>query len=118
MIKVKTSRGIKRFQQDKEIGNWFGRLLSILSSAEVCQPQQAIETGRKAPETDGKETTNKQSHDTDDLCEEEASQCSSSRSSDGASNAKRKYVPTPRAQTEMKKTMNALKTLASDTSSN
>ena len=116
MIKVKTSRGIKRFQQDKEIGSWFGKLLSILSSAEVCQPQQAIETGRKAPETDGKETTNKQSHDTDDLCE--ASQCSSTRSSDGASNAKRKYVPTPRAQTEMKKTMNTLKTLASDTSSN
>ena len=34
-----------------------------------------------------------ESHD-DDVCEEEASEGSSSRSSDGASDAKRKYAPT------------------------
>ena len=58
--------------------------------------------------------------------EEEASRGSSSRSSDGASNAKRKHVPKPESRkksrgqtesllTEMKETMNTLKTLASDT---
>ena len=56
------------------------------------------------------------------------SESSSSRFSDGGSNGKRKYVPTlasrkkSRGQTEsflteMKETMNTLKTLASDTSS-
>ena len=94
---------------------------------DICQHQQAIEPGRKAPETNGQEANPEESH-YDDVCEEEASQGSSSRSSDGASNAKRKYVPTPASRkksrgktesllTEMKETMNTLKTLASDTSS-
>ena len=95
---------------------------------EICQLQQSIEPGRKAPETNDEEANPEESHDYD-VCEEEASQGSSSRSSDEASNAKRKYVPTPASRkksrgqtenllTEMKEAMNALKTIASDTSSN
>ena len=56
--------------------------------------QQAIEPGRKAPETTGEEANPEENRD-DDVCEEEASQGSSSRPSDGVSNVKRKYVPTP-----------------------
>ena len=58
--------------------------MPILSSMDKCQHQQAIEPGRKAPETNGQEANPEESHD-DDVCEEEANQGSSSRSSDGAS---------------------------------
>ena len=39
--------GIKRFQEDKEWGSWFGKLLPIISSMDNCQPKKAIEPGRK-----------------------------------------------------------------------
>lgn len=42
VMKVKTSSGIKRFQEDKELGSWFGKLLPIISSMDNCQPQQSI----------------------------------------------------------------------------
>ena len=48
-MKVKTSSGFKLFQEDKELICCFGKLLPIISSINNCQPQQAIETGRKAP---------------------------------------------------------------------
>lgn len=46
MIKVKTASGIKRFQEEKELGNWFGKLLPLISSMDNCQPQQSIEPGQ------------------------------------------------------------------------
>ena len=72
-MKVKTSSGLKRSQEDKELGSWFGELLPIASSMDNCQPQQAIEPGRKVPETNGKEVNPEESHDDDDVSEEEAS---------------------------------------------
>ena len=45
-MKVKTPSGIKRFQEDKELGNWFGKLLPVISSMDNCQPQQSIEPGQ------------------------------------------------------------------------
>ena len=62
--------------------------MPLISSMDNCQPQQAIEPGRKAPQTNGKEANPEEIHDDDDVCEEEANQGSSSRSSDGVSNAK------------------------------
>ena len=59
-----------------------------------CQPQQANEPGRKATETNGEEANLEESLD-DDVCKEEASPDSSSRSSYWALNGKRKCVPTP-----------------------
>ena len=42
-----------------------------ISSLDNCQPQQVIEPGRKAPETNGKEVNpEEESHD-DDICEED-----------------------------------------------
>ena len=101
--------------------------MPIASSMDNCQLQQAIEPGRKASETNDKEANLEESHD-DDICEEDASQGSFSRSSDGALNWERKYVPTLTSRkessgqtesllTEMKETMNTIKTLALDTSS-
>ena len=124
-MKVKTSSSVKHLQQDKELGSWFGKLLSIASSMDNCQLQQAIEPGRKAPETNDKEANLEESHD-DDICKEHANQGSFSRSSDGALNAEREYVPTLASRkessgqtesllTKMKETMNTLKTLAFDT---
>ena len=69
VMKVKTSSGIKRFQEDKELESWFGKLLPIISSMDNFQPQQAIEPGRKAPETYSEEADPEESHDDHD-CEE------------------------------------------------
>ena len=93
-----------------------------------CQLQQAIEPGRKAPETNGEEGDPGENHYDDDVCEEEAGPGPSSRSSNETSNGQRKYVLTPVSRkksreqtesllTEIKNKMNTLKTLASDTSS-
>ena len=40
---------MKHFQQDKEIGSWFGKLLPI-KSMDICQHQKAIEPGRRKKE--------------------------------------------------------------------
>ena len=66
-MKVKTSSGIKHSQEDKELGSWFGKLLPVISSLDNCQLQQAIESGRKAPETNDEEANPEESHD-DDVC--------------------------------------------------
>ena len=94
MMKIKTSSGNKSLQEDKELGRWFVKLLPIKSSTDNCQPQQAIEPGRKAPVTNSKEANPEEGHD-EDVCEEEANSSSSSTSYDGTSNGEKKYVSTP-----------------------
>ena len=51
-LKVKTTSGIKRFQDEKEYGSWFQKLLPIISSTDSCQPEQAIEPGHENLEDD------------------------------------------------------------------
>ena len=80
--------------------------------------QQAIEPGEKAPETHREKDNPEESHDDDDVCEEEVSPVSFSRSSDGAWNGKEnmylhQQVEKDRRQTEsllteMKEVMNTL----------
>ena len=53
------------FQEHKELGSWFGKLLPITSSMVNCQPQQTTETGRKAPKTNGEEANPEENHDDD-----------------------------------------------------
>ena len=60
---------------------------------DICQPQQAIKPGKKVPETNGEEANPEDIH-VDNVWKEEEGQGSSSRSSDRASNGKRKYVST------------------------
>ena len=66
-MRVKTSSGNKHFQEDKEILIWFGKLLRIISSMDICQSKQAIEPRRKASETNDEEANPRESHD-DDAC--------------------------------------------------
>ena len=40
---IKTAFGIKRFQDDKNLGNWFNQLFPLVKSRESAQPEQAIE---------------------------------------------------------------------------
>ena len=41
--KIKTKSGIQRFQEEKNYGIWFGKLMPFVSSMHSCQHQQAIE---------------------------------------------------------------------------
>ena len=43
---VKTSSGIKRFQEEKCLGKWFNKLLPVVMSAPNCQPDLATEPGQ------------------------------------------------------------------------
>ena len=40
---VKTATGIQRFQDDKNLGQWFNQLYPLVKSRESAQPEQAIE---------------------------------------------------------------------------
>ena len=42
-LTIKTSSGIKRFQEEKEFGPWFERLYQIVCTMANCQPEQSIE---------------------------------------------------------------------------
>ena len=42
-LKTKTSSGIKRFQENKEYGNWFNNLMQHVVTMDGCQREQAIE---------------------------------------------------------------------------
>ena len=131
-MKVKTSSGIKLFEEEKDLGNWFGKLLPIISSMDNCQPEQALEPGSITPDAP------EPSDPTEDLLDHESenhatpssstSSACSKASNQKASNGKEKYVPAlssgkkARAQTgallnEMTETMSSLKTLASETPS-
>ena len=40
---MKTSSGIKRFQDERGYGLWFNQLFSLVKTRDSCQPEQAIE---------------------------------------------------------------------------
>ena len=42
-ITIRTASGIKRFQEDKNLGKWFNQLYPLVKSRESAQPEQAIE---------------------------------------------------------------------------
>ena len=35
---------MKRFQEDRELGTWFNKLLSVVKTMDRCQPEQSIES--------------------------------------------------------------------------
>ena len=41
--KTKTTSGIKRFQESKDYGQWFNKLMQYISTIVSCQREQAIE---------------------------------------------------------------------------
>ena len=42
-LTIKTGTGIKRFQEDKNLGAWFNKLYDIVKTRDSCQPEQARE---------------------------------------------------------------------------
>ena len=40
---IKTSSGIKRFQESKGYGTWFSNLLPLVKSRDSCRPDMAVE---------------------------------------------------------------------------
>ena len=97
VMKVKTASGIKRFREDKELGNWFGKLLPVISSMDNCQPQQSIEPGQFPTGNDEElDDEPEKSNEEDDPGTAKSSDTLSSKSSkSSSSNKRRSYVPTP-----------------------
>ena len=46
-LTIKSASGIKRFQDDKEYGDWFQSLYAIVKTRDACQPDLAIEPSAK-----------------------------------------------------------------------
>lgn len=42
-VAIRTATGIKRFQEDGRLGNWFKPLFAVVQTRDSCQPDQAIE---------------------------------------------------------------------------
>ena len=42
-LKIKTSSGIKRFQESKDYGEWFSKLMQYVVTMDSCQRGQEIE---------------------------------------------------------------------------
>ena len=43
-LKTKTTSGITRFQESKDYGQWFNKLMQYISTMDSCQREQAIES--------------------------------------------------------------------------
>lgn len=130
-MKVKTASGIKRFQEDKDLGSWFGKLLPVVSSMDNCQPEQAIEPGSMethTPPSRDEEITDDEDYNEDTPTSGQRSTAESDEAGRPSSKKRRRnsYIPTPsttkvlKPETilgEIKETVSSLKSLASDTSS-
>ena len=96
VMKVKISSGIRRFQEDKELGNWFAKLLLVISSMDNCLPQQAIEPGSSSPEINEADKENNIDEVNGNEASPDSASSSSSTSSTKTKAEKRKsFVPTP-----------------------
>ena len=42
-LTIKTSTGIKRFQEERELVKWFNQLLPVVRTRDSCQPEHAVE---------------------------------------------------------------------------
>ena len=132
VMKVKPASGIKRFQEDKELGNWFGKLLPLISSMENCQPQQSIEPGQSQMDSSAENDTevdDEKSDEEENPVTPDSSDSLASTPSGGLSLKPRKrksYVPTPTVRKkslktetvlgEIKETVQSSKTLSSENS--
>ena len=59
LMTQKTASGIKRFQDQKELGHWFNTLLPLMKTRESCQPERAVEpsSGEKLPGSEDIDTS-------------------------------------------------------------
>ena len=95
-LKIKTSSGIKRFQEEKEYGQWFTKLYGVVKSFENCQPEQSIEPGSI-------------NNDEPPNSEEYPENCSStSENSDGNKGKRKVFVPVHESSRKSKRTTERL----------
>ena len=43
-LTIKTSTGIKRFQDENELGQWFDQLYPIVKTRDLCNPESGVES--------------------------------------------------------------------------
>eukprot|EP00794_Sanderia_malayensis_P014686 gene14686-16211_t len=60
---MKTSSGVKRFQEDKNLGAWFNQRFPLVKSRESAQPEKAIEPSATQSSSPGTENTECESGD-------------------------------------------------------
>ena len=96
-LTCKTASGIRRFQEDKNYGNWFSQLLPLIKSRESCQPEQAVEPSvpEIVFENENLDRHPQSCHGSEETDEHNDSSSSNAYSGASSSNnrAKRPYVP-------------------------
>ena len=55
---MKNASGIKRFQENRGLGDWFKALFPLVKSRDSCQPDQAIEPDCSKRSPNSEEITN------------------------------------------------------------
>ena len=60
---VKTATGIKRVQDEKQLGAWFDQLFPLVQTRDSCNPDMAVESSSSLQLSDG-EITRKRASDT------------------------------------------------------
>ena len=88
LLKANTVSGIKRFQEDQELGAWFNKLLSVVKTMDSCQPEQSLE-----PDT---------------ICSSSSTSSISMKGSSSKNKRKQLFVPTHESKKNKKKGTEAL----------
>lgn len=52
VLTIKTSTGIKRFQNEEGFGAWFNQLYALVKTRDSCNPEQAVEPSAITKATD------------------------------------------------------------------
>ena len=52
-LTVKTSTGVKRIQDEKQLGSWFNQLFPLVQTRDSCKPDMAIESSSSLQLSDG-----------------------------------------------------------------
>ena len=64
-LTIKTATAVKRFQDDKDYGIWFGRLFELVKTRNSCRPDLATEPSINVPVTDCNDDIDDEDQDLD-----------------------------------------------------
>ncbi|KAL9964842.1 hypothetical protein ACROYT_G028538 [Oculina patagonica] len=100
-LTIRMATGIKCFQEEKNLGDWFSQLYSFVKTQDSCIPEMALEPScsnrGESPETiDGTETG--ENSDSEEI----NAQDKNSSSKDGDTAAKAQFVPVRRGKKKVK----------------
>ena len=101
-LTIKTATGIKRFQEEKNFGEWFSQLYSFVKTRDSCTPGMALEPSSShsggSPQTVEATETGANAHS-----EEINVHNDNSSSKDSDTGAKAQFVPVKRGKKRLKK---------------